>query len=191
MKKFYDSYEDEKLLTLIAEGNRSAFTAFYRRFWKDMYQSAYHVTRDKDICMDVVQEVFVWLWENREKWNISNPKSYLQTAVKYKMTNVIRSGNLRAAAFERWQEMRMDQQVVVSKELEVQELQRVIMDFTGQLPPRCQEIFRLSRFEHLSNKEIASKLDISEKTVENQITIALRRLKRHLGHLAFWLIFFL
>lgn len=141
--------------------------------------------------MDVIQEVFVWVWENRESWTISNTKSYLLAAVKYKVANEIRKGKLRMVAFESWKERVMNHQVVDNRELEVKELQRIIRDFTGQLPPRCQEIFRLSRFEHLTNREIADRLNISEKTVENQITIALGRLKRHLGHLAFWLIWFL
>lgn len=188
---FYESYEDGKLLKLITRGNQTAFTVFYRRYWEEMYQSAFYVTRDEEISMDVVQEVFVWLWENRNQWNINHPGSYLRAAVKYKIANVIRSKKLRTTAFERWQEMNSNIQISISGEIEVRELRRVIFDFTGQLPPRCQEIFRLSRFEHLSNREIAHKLNISEKTVENQITIALRRLRRHLGRLAFWLLFFL
>lgn len=191
MTNFYESYPDEKLLKLIAKGDQSAFTVFYRRFWEEMYRAAFYVTRDEEISMDVVQEVFVWLWENRRSWNITHPRSYLRAAVKYKIANVIRSRKLRTAALERWEEINGDAHVSLSGEMEVRELRQVIFDFTGQLPPRCQEIFRLSRFEHLSNREIAHKLNISEKTVENQITIALRRLRRHLGRLASWFIFFL
>lgn len=191
MKNQYETFGDDELLKNIASGDRQAFTALFYRYWEDMYCSAFFVTRDREISMDVIQEVFVWMWENRESWTISNAKSYLQAAVKYKVANEIRKGKLRSAAFEGWKDRVNSRQVVDNWELEVKELQRIILDFTGQLPPRCQEIFRLSRFEHLSNREIADRLNISEKTVENQITIALGRLRRHLGHLAFWLIFFL
>lgn len=191
MKELFDTYEDKVLLELISSGNRKAFTSLYYRYWMDLYRSAYYVTRNRAISMDVVQEVFVWFWENREKWEVSNTRSYLQAAVKYKIANAIRKDKLRSLAFEGWKEEMQNQQVTVIRELEVQELRQVILDFTGQLPERCQEIFRMSRFEHMSNKEIATKLNISEKTVENQITIALRRLRKHLGRLAFWLIFFL
>lgn len=191
MNNQYDSCEDEALLALIASGDREAFTALFHRYWDDMYRSAFFVTRDRAMCMDVIQEVFVWFWENREKWTVTNPQSYLRAAVKYKVANEIRNGKLRAAALEGWNKRAQKQQVSVLRELEVQELRQVIRDFTVQLPPRCQEIFRLSRFEHLSNREIADRLNISEKTVENQITIALGRLRSHLGHLAFWVIFFL
>jgi len=191
VKNQYKNFGDDELLKSIASGDRMAFTALFYRYWEDMYRSAFFVTQDREVSMDVIQEVFVWVWENRESWTISNTKSYLLAAVKYKVANEIRKGKLRMVAFESWKERVMNHQVVDNRELEVKELQRIIRDFTGQLPPRCQEIFRLSRFEHLTNREIADRLNISEKTVENQITIALGRLKRHLGHLAFWLIWFL
>ncbi len=181
----YKTYKDEMLLELISRGDRKAFTCLFQRYWKDMYRSAWYVTQDQAISMDVVQEVFVWFWENREKWSVTNVQSYLQAAVKYKVANEIRNGKLRSAAFEGWKNRVMERRhVTCTGELEARELRQVILDFTGELPPRCQEIFRLSRFEHLSNKEIADKLEISEKTVENQITIALRRLRTHLEHTA-------
>jgi len=191
VKNKYWNHEDVRLLLLIQKGNREAFTVLYQRHWPHLYESAFYILKDQGSCMDVVQEVFVWFWENREKWEVSNTGAYLHAAVKYKIANQIRNGKIREAALANLQERMEQASNSVSRNVEVKELQKVIMDFTGQLPPRCQEIFRLSRFEHLSNKEIADKLDISEKTVENQITIALRRLRRHLGRLAFWMIFFL
>ncbi|MBY5959418.1 RNA polymerase sigma-70 factor [Membranicola marinus] len=191
MNDLYNNFEDEKLLKLISRGDRGAFTTLFYRHWEDLYKSAFYVTQNTDVCKDAVQEVFVWFWENRNKWSVTNTQSYLRAAVKYKIANAIRKGKLHRAALEGWKERVEDEQTTVLRELEVQELRQVILDFTQQLPPRCQEIFRLSRFEHMSNKEIAERLGISEKTVENQITIALRRLKRHLGYLTFWLIFFL
>lgn len=181
------AYDDDRLLQLISCGDRKAFTALYRRYWSDLYQSAWKILGDQALSMDVVQDVFVWFWEKRGKWNVRDVESYLHAAVKYKSANAIRSGKLRKAAFDRW-EIKMIRSEVSQEEVwEVRELQEVIYDFTGRLPTRCQEVFRLSRFEHLSNKEIASKLNISEKTVENQITIALRRLKRHLGYISLWI----
>jgi len=191
VKNQFRTIGDDELLRNIASGDRQAFTALFHRYWEDMYRSAYMVTRDREVSMDVIQEVFVWIWENREVWTISNTKAYLLTAVKYKVANEIRKGKLRTVAFAGWKERALKHQVEYHNELEIIELKRIIKDFTGQLPPRCQEIFRLSRFENLSNREIADRLNISEKTVENQITIALGRLRRHLGHLAFWVIFFL
>lgn len=185
MTTCYKTYKDEVLLELISKGDRKAFTTLFHRYWKDMYRSAWYVTQDQAISMDVVQEVFAWFWENRNKWAVTNVRSYLHAAVKYKVANEIRNGKVRSDALEGWKTGVMERQyMTITEELEARELRQVILDFTGELPPRCQEIFRLSRFEHLSNKEIADKLKISEKTVENQITIALRRLRSHLEHTA-------
>src|SRR5690606_21573826 len=70
--------------------------------------------------------------------------------------------------------------------LEVKQLQAIITSLTENLPPRAKEIYLLSRQQYLSNKEIAERLQISEKTVENQLTIALRRLREGLGRMSFW-----
>nr|WP_255785018.1 RNA polymerase sigma-70 factor [Membranihabitans maritimus] len=178
---------------MIKKGDKEAFNTIYRRYWEYLYTSANYILQDRDACMDVVQEVFVWFWENRNQWNISSPKSYLATAVKFKVTNVIRRGKIKDTILEDLKE-RMSMEANISSteaEMEVMELKQIIREFSVQLPVRCQEVFRLSRFEHLTNKEIAQRLGISEKTVENQITIALRKLRTTLGHMAFWLVFFM
>ena len=75
--------------------------------------------------------------------------------------------------------------------LELKELQAVITSFVHQLPEKCKEIFRMSREEHLSNREIATKLGISEGTVSVQIKRALDKLRDKLGGMHFWVYFFL
>lgn len=190
MNKDYRKKEDSILVKYVAQGNRAAFNAIYYRHWESMFHSAYAVLQDKDLSLDVVQEVFIWFWENRKKWTITNLKPYLKAAVKYKVANTIRQNKIHIRAIESIAISHQDDVFSLEDELEVRELKATILDFTNQLPLRCQQIFRMSRFEQLSNKEIAKILGVSEKTVENQITIALRKLKVDLGKLAFWLIFF-
>src|SRR5690606_20505465 len=118
-------YEDTALLKLIASGDRKAFTVLFHRHWEDLFRSAFFISRDREMSMDIIQEVFVWLWENREKWTITNTHSYLQAAVKYKIANEIRKGKLRAVAFENWKEKANTEQFSINRDLEVQELRRV------------------------------------------------------------------
>lgn len=193
MKREYIKYNDGLLLELIKKGDRRAFEVIYKRHWEYLYTSAYCILRDRETSMDVVQEVFVWFWENRDRWNITTSRSYLNSAVKYKVANVIRRGRIRESVFSDVAERMQTIASVASaeEEVELMELKQIIREFTMHLPLRCREVFQLSRFEHLSNKEIAEKLGISEKTVENQITIALKKLKATLGHMAFWLVFFM
>ena len=75
--------------------------------------------------------------------------------------------------------------------IEVKEMMQIITHFTNQLPERCREVFLLSRRENLNNKEIAERLNISVKTVENQMTIALKRLRSSLARISSFLLLFL
>ena len=106
------------------------------------------------------------------------PKSYLKTAVKYKVANYIRSGNIRESFFEEASKFNYDTSVPgVDEFAEFKELNNIIQITVSKLPLKCQEIYRLSREGNLSNREIAEQLGISIKTVENQITIALHRIR--------------
>lgn len=154
-----------------------------------MYQSAYNILKEEDPCLDIVQEVFVWLWNNREKLNVNSLRSYLISAVKYKVANYLRHGKVRQNFFEEVQRFKQDD-AFNDTSLELKELKELIGRFTEELPARSRQIFHLSRNEHLSNKEIAEEMGISEKTVENQMTIALRKLRVSLGKMSFWMVFF-
>jgi DNA-directed RNA polymerase specialized sigma24 family protein len=76
---------DQQLISSIAEGNKDAFNMLYHRHWQGMYKFAFFILRDKDACQDIVQDVFVWLWEHKEGLKMHSPGSYLKTAVKYNL----------------------------------------------------------------------------------------------------------
>lgn len=156
--------------------DKGAFAELYRRYWASLYQSAFHLLLDKDSCEDIVQDLFIWLWERRDRLEINTVKTYLHAAVKYKVANYFRDGKTKKPVPDEW----FEEQIRHSYEdsyLEVKELQAIIDAFTKQLPDKCRKVFVLSRGQHLSNKQIAQKLSISEKTVENQITTALKKLR--------------
>lgn len=176
----YSDLNDTELLNLLKNGDYSAFNELYNRHWSALYGSAYNILRNKEACQDILQEVFVWFWEHRTTWQLTSCKGYLLTAVKFKIANYIRNNKVRSSFFEKLSNI----QVAFIEDhigLEVRQLQEFILKFTEQLPDRCREVFYLSRYENLSNKEIAAKLMISEKTVENQITTALKKLRGKLG----------
>jgi RNA polymerase sigma-19 factor, ECF subfamily len=181
------SYSDSELVVSLCNGDEPAFNEIYKRHWQGMYHSAYNILQEEDPCLDIVQEVFVWLWNNREKLDVSSLRSYLISAVKYKVANHIRHGKVRRNFFE--DVLRYKQDVFNDESFEVKELKEIITRFTEKLPERSRQIFHLSRNEHLSNREIAEEMGISEKTVENQMTIALRKLRISLGRLSFWILF--
>ena len=152
----------------------------YNRHWADLYRFSFFILRDQDACKDIIQDVFVWVWEHRQELEIQTPKSYLKTAVKYKIANYIRSGKIRDSFFEEVTKFNFTQSLPgVDEFAELKELNHIIHISVADLPLKCREIFRLSREANLSNREIAEQLGISIKTVENQITIALHRIRRN------------
>jgi RNA polymerase sigma-70 factor (family 1) len=169
-------------------GDHAAFNEIHHRYFAQLFRSAYNVLKDKDSCMDILQEIFVWFWEHRENHLMNSVKGYLLMAVKYQVANYIRNGKVREAFFDKIIPLKMDQ-VFNDDSIEIKELKAVIKELSSQLPRRCKEVFQLSREEYLNNKEIAVKMGISEKTVEAQLTKALTRLRTELGRINFWIFF--
>lgn len=166
------------MLVLLSNEDQQAFETLYERYWEDLYLLAYLMLGNKDASKDIVQEVFIWLWEHRLSSQIKSLRAYLKTAVKYKVANYIRSGNIRERFFEELSAVSTSLDDASALEMiKMKQMQECMHQEIEQLPDKCKEVFLLSREAHLSNKEIAQRLQISVKTVESQMTIALRRLR--------------
>jgi RNA polymerase sigma-70 factor (family 1) len=184
----YGEYTDRELITRLKEDDHEAFNQIHERCFDDLFISAYNVLREREVAMDILQEVFVWFWEHRKDHQMSSIKGYLMMAVKYQTANYIRRGIVR----ENYKLAKVEMKFAVNGEsLELKELQSVISRFTERLPVKCAEIFKMSREEHRSNKEIAQLLGISEKTVSVQLHRALNKLRAELGKMHFWIYFFM
>lgn len=176
----YSTFTDEKLLALIKAGDYAAFTEIYSRHADVLYGSAYNILRDRESCKDIVQDLFIWFWQHRGQWQLQSCRGYLLTAVKFKTANYIRDHKVHQGFFAQLEGLELPDEDEATR-LEVKELARLIRELADQLPGKYGEIFRMSRYQHLNNKEIAKQMGLSEKTVENQMTIALRKLKEQLG----------
>ncbi|ATP57387.1 RNA polymerase sigma-70 factor [Pedobacter ginsengisoli] len=178
--------EDSVLIKYLKDGNRIAFNAIYFRYAEVLYQYALNILKEPDDCEDVVQNIFIWLWENRQQLQISNLRGYLLAATKFNLTRKIVSSKRREEILS--STFQADP-IYEEESLEIKELRSAIFEGIQLLPPKARQIYQLSREDHLSNKEIAARLGISEKTVEAQITISLKKLKTHLGKMSFWIFF--
>ncbi|MCB0570474.1 MAG: RNA polymerase sigma-70 factor [Phaeodactylibacter sp.] len=151
--------------------------ALFQRFQPMLVAYACQYLRSEDDAREAVQDVFLGVWNNREHLQLDESlKPYLFTATRNKALNYLNRRRLNAISLEEAPAYASEGPSVVA-EMEAEELRAIIYDEVRQLPDRCREIFQLSRHEKLSNKEIAERLSVSEKTVENQMTIALRRLR--------------
>ncbi len=169
---------DQELLTDIANGDGRAFEILYRRYFSKLYGSAYKRLQNKEQSEEVVQELFVSLWERRKNLPIENIESYLYTSVKYLVLAQFKSNNhlqkYIATISQNENGGNFTEETVVFNELNAAYQQALLT-----IPERCREVFLLKR-SGLSQKAISEKLDISEKTVENQISKALKILRNSL-----------
>jgi len=176
--KNFKAYSDEGLLKLLKHQELGAFEEIYLRYWKKLYSAAYKRVQSREISEELVQDIFTSLWANREVQRIEVLSSYLFTAIKYKVINHLEKEMARRAYTEAPAYIcNSTEETVLLNELNVA-LEKEIQ----KLPPKRQQIFKMSRQENLSIKQVASHLGISEKTAENQLGKALKVLKLNLKH---------
>jgi RNA polymerase sigma-70 factor (family 1) len=170
-----DDLHDQKLLQLFASGNKRAFEMVYDRYWKDLYKLAVRILQDGAKAEDVVQEVFISFYESGAEKQIDNLKAYLYQSAKYQCFMHLRSGKITEKHLDRMKQAIFAN--IVEDEFDAHELEKILEKGISDLPDKCRQVFYMSRFELLPNKTIASQLNISPKTVENQITKALKSLR--------------
>lgn len=169
------STSDLELVEAIKGNDEKAYRALFDRYYKYLLVTAYAYVKDDNTIRDLTQDVFFEIWKKRNSLNISNVKAYLRRAVINKALNYIKAQRMN---FEDSDEsFDVPDRARVQEELEASQLQNVINEAIEKLPDRCRIIFVMRRMEELSLKEIAAKLDISPKTVENQLTKAIKILR--------------
>lgn len=166
----------------MTEGDVDSFKYFFDRYYEDLCNFVHVYLHDQALSEEIVQDIFVYFWENREKLQINTSvKSFLFSASKFKSLNLLRDTKTKKRIVEK---IGKTEPLITSEEegsyLDTNEFKKILDAAVDQLAPKCREIFLLSKFEDLSNKEIAEKLGLSVKTVENQMTIALKKLHEYL-----------
>ncbi|WP_353137911.1 sigma-70 family RNA polymerase sigma factor [Pseudopedobacter sp.] len=166
--KSYSLYTLEDLLVDIKADDSRAFDELYARTWKELYIKAYSKLKHEDLAKDIVQEIFVDLWNKRHVKAINNVKAYLAQSVKFKVLDEFRKNRYEFIEIENFTE-EIKENVYADSKLLDKEFFASLKDWIDSLPHKRKEIFRLKYQEGLSNKEIALKLNISPKTVQNQV----------------------
>ncbi len=171
-----ENIRDKILIDKVKLGDRSAFRKLFDLYYQFLLSTAINLLKDINLAKDVVQEVFFEIWKKRESLNVhSTVAGYLKRAIINRSLNQIKSRK-KVNPDHDFHDLESTQPSV-TEELESKHLNKVLQDALNELPERCRLVFIMRRFEDLSHKEIAEKLDISTKTVENQMTKALKVLK--------------
>jgi RNA polymerase sigma-70 factor (family 1) len=171
---------DMQLIGRLKADDEAALTMIYRRYWASLFKAAYNILKDRQACEDIIQELFIKLWDCRNEVEISiSLKAYLYASVRYGVYRQIRTGSVKSEIFDDLIERLHTP--AIHNSIEHKELLLQINQVIDTLPEKCREVYKLSREECLSHKEIALQLNISTKTVENHLTKALRQLRGSLG----------
>lgn len=170
----------ELLISALKTGTEAAYQQLFDLYGKRLYRFAEGYLNDPVEAEEIVQEVFIKIWSVREQLStIKSFDSYIFTIAKNAILNSIRKAKSKAA-YATWAMLHPGKDILLDDELDFNELQKAYRCSVETLSPKRQEVFCLSRDTGLTNREIAEKLGISEKTVENHMTAALAEIRRYL-----------
>jgi RNA polymerase sigma-70 factor, ECF subfamily len=184
--------ENEAITTLLSQRDESAFEQVFKTHFKRLHAYAFTILRDEVEAEEVVQQVFFKLWERNENLSLTGSVSaYLYRAVHNESLNYIKHQKVRSnhqlhVAYSMKNEVEHPAKKVLAGELE-----KKIHSALNELPEQCRTIFQLSRFDELKYREIADKLGISVKTVENQMGKALKLMRAKLVDFLTYILLFI
>lgn len=174
--KEYNLYTNKMLLELLSKSDKIAFTELYIRYWQKLFVIAYNRLNEVQAAEDIVHDVFINLWKNREKTEIDCLDNYLASVTKYMVL-----AKIKYRARERMYSNSLYQNTVFETSAETslhyKRILEIVKNEVEKLPEKCKLIFKYSRNEGMPVRQIAMELSISPKTVENQLNKALKQLK--------------
>ncbi len=174
------TWTDEELIALLKENSVLAVERIFQKYYDFLVSIIFRYLHDGALSEDIAQEVFLELWRKHTSIIVQTSlKAYLKRAAVNKTLNFIRDNKVTFDGEDELPALK-GKMTAAPEQLEAEELKAFLNQLIDELPDRCRMIFLLSRFEDMSYKEIAQKLDISVKTVENQISKALKILREQL-----------
>ncbi|WP_109831588.1 RNA polymerase sigma factor [Reichenbachiella versicolor] len=173
-----DNSSDIELMKLVKSGNQLAFDQLYNKYWNLLFSIAYQKTGSQCDAEDLVHEVFLDIWKGREKIEIkSSFAAYIATSLKYKIFRQIESKSVKQRYQQHVVSSREETELNTQNYLAFNELYDLIEESVDGLPDKCKSVFKLSREQDYSIKEIAEELEISPNTAKNHIKYALKQLR--------------
>lgn len=174
---------DATVLRRLKEGDETAFESIYWKYNSHVFNFINSLLYDRALSEDITQSVFMKIWERRESIDLDKGfDAYLFTIARNMVYKETENRLLSESAFYALSQQQTNEDFLMEEKIDADSLRLYIDNLIEQLPLSRKEIFKLSRREHLSNKEIAARLSISEKTVETQLYRSLRFLKEKLSN---------
>lgn len=184
----YSLLSDNSLVNLFKNSDGLAFKEIYTRYWKNIYKNAYLKVHRKELAEELTQNLFLDLWKRRENIEINSLESYLFGSLKYSIINHYKSQLVK----ENYQHHLNAQPHFTTNSTDdlvlLRDLSNALNEGIALLPKKTGEVFKLSRIDNRSTKEISQQLNISEKAVEYHITQSLKSMRFHLKEYLFMLL---
>jgi RNA polymerase sigma-70 factor (family 1) len=182
--------KDEEIILLLKSGNEMAFTEIYNRYWDKLYYIAHKLLKDTDAAEEIVQEVFLVLWQKRESLTIQSVTAYLSAMTRYAVFRYISSqkkyrqkeNTLALSNASAVAEVNVDNKILLE----------IIAELSNKLPEKCRLVFQYNKLQDQSLVDVAAQLNITQKTAEAHLTKALRVIRANFGdalHLLTGLVF--
>lgn len=173
-----------QLITSLKQGSKTAFDHIFKTYWEFAYLSAYKRLQDEDAAKDIAQDLFISLWERREHLEIENLSGWIYTSVRYKVINYLKSVSIDSRYHNQLGKLMDDHYIyhAMDKEDTAVIFEYVVRD----LPERMRQIYELSRKQEKTIDEIAAELQISTQTVKNQLSAALKIVRKKLNDPSFF-----
>lgn len=164
----------------VAKGDEKAFSMVFEGYKKVFFAVAYKMTRDSCASEEIVQEVFVTLWEKRALVaNSERTEGYIFAILHNTINLYFRRQAKQYRLKQKMQAQTQDSEDLIEKLLHQKEQQAIFEEVINQMPPQQKIVFKLAKQEELSRDEIAKKLDLSPNTVRNHLAAAIEFLRRH------------
>lgn len=174
----YKTLSDNELLNLMQRDDEAAFNELYLRYWEKLMAISLKRVKDVDVAQDIMQEVFVNIWKSRHRTEIRQPENYMATSVKFLSISYLRSQKKARLVDELDEAVFLYHDATAEQLLYTKDLISIIQKEVNSLPPVCQLVFRYSRLEGRSTKEIAAEMNLAEQTVKNHLTKALQHFRK-------------
>lgn len=190
MEKHIKTHE-QVLILLLKKGSSDAFDKIYQMYSKRLYAYSIQFTKSSEEAEEIVQDVFVNLWKNKENIRQNDTlESFLFIMAKHLLINAYRS-MINHPVYEEYI-YHLDKLSINNtyQNIEYDEFVRKLEREISKLPPTQQKVIRLSRLQELSNKEVAERLSLSEQTVKNQLSLGLKTLRENLDKILIIIILF-
>ncbi len=171
------------MLELIRNDDRDAFNQIYDRYWLKLYKTARRKINSKDEAEDMVQDVFVGFWNKRKTLALQHSLSaYFGAAIRYRIINHIAAIIVKRKYLQSLNQAEIDYDNLTCETINLNDTEKCINLGISRLPPQVKRVFELSRKENISIQDIALKFEVSNQTVKNQISKAIKILKVHLNN---------